>query len=118
MTSNKQHIRFAEPIVIETKLDQESNVKSCLHSQKRIRNNSIYCQRQDRGWISVRNCEGCPHYEPDSNVTPAASEEIVDSTGPIRDDEGKEGIVDDEEGIVDDTKEAEESLMHLGENEE
>jgi hypothetical protein len=101
------------------------NVQSCLHSQKRIRNNSVYCQYQDRGWICVKNCEGCPHYELDTNVTPAAPEEIVDSTGPIHNDEeekgimrDEEGIVDDEEDIKDDIKEAEESLMRLGENEE
>lgn len=107
----RKRARREAAAIIKFRRDQ-----SCVYSQKRIRNSSVYCLHQDRGWISVRNCEGCAYYEPDSNVTPASPEEIVDSTGQIRDD--KERIVDDEEGIVDDTKEAEESLMRLGENEE
>jgi uncharacterized Fe-S cluster protein YjdI len=89
MTSSKQHIRFAEPIVIETKLEQLLNAETCLHSQKRIRNNSVYCQHQDRGWISPKNCDACPRYKLDpSGAQAAPQEDFPDSTGPVRDEDG------------------------------
>jgi uncharacterized Fe-S cluster protein YjdI len=75
------------------------NAQSCLHSQKQIRNNSVYCQHQDRGWISPKNCEGCTHYELDPSGAQAASrEEVADSTGPVRDEDGNAiGITQEDE---------------------
>jgi hypothetical protein len=73
--NRQQHLNF--PIVIQA--EKLSNAQNCLNSQKRIRNNSVYCNHQDRGWISVKNCEGCPHYKLDPTVTQAAPEEGMNS---------------------------------------
>jgi hypothetical protein len=49
-----------------------------MNSRKRIRNDSVYCNQRDRGWISVKNCNLCPYYEADPTVTQAAPEEAIE----------------------------------------
>jgi len=91
------------------------NALNCSKSHKQIKNKSVYCMLLDQ-YVSINYCENaCRAYELKKNEFVPKTEKIIDSSGVIR---NEEGITDDEEGIVDDTKENEESLMRLGENEE
>jgi uncharacterized Fe-S cluster protein YjdI len=109
---NTSDLRFSQPVIIQSTPNKHLNAKSCSNSRKRIRNNSVYCNFQERGWISPKNCEACSHYKLDPNVTSAAREEGSNSVEIVSIDRA-EGIIDEEKEIANDTKEADESLIRI-----
>lgn len=68
------------------------NAQNCSHSLKQIKNNSVYCLHLDQ-WVAVNYCQyGCLNYEHQeidpSTIPPETND--ADSTGPVRDEDGKE----------------------------
>lgn len=79
-----------------------TNAQSCLHSQKQIRNNSVYCTRLDQ-WLAINYCQNvCQDYEP-QEVTPSTipQEYTIDKSGSIRNEKGE--AVTDPDHIIDQT---------------